>query len=740
MTRKHDRIGHVLGVVCGLLLAAAARAGGGPETTLLVVNAGSALSLAVANAYIHLRDLPERQVLWLDDVPPLETMDVETFRTRILAPVRRHLAVHGLEQEIDLIAYSAGFPYAVDFRGDEREHGLERNPHRGNAGSLTGMTFFARQVEARQIGYLGLRANHYFRRPTGPLRAAQDTRPLAGPDTIPNFEPARGFRSRYRWDLERGVAGVQPGADHRYFLSAMLGYTGVRGNSLPEITAYLRRAVASDASHPQGTVYLMENRDIRTRVRRHLFRGTIAALEARGRHAVVLSADMPGENGREPQRRTDVIGLVAGTRRVLWEQSGSVLLPGAIAESFTSFAGHFANPAQTKLTEFLRHGAAGSSGAVREPYSFVEKFPVPQMHVYYADGASLAEAYYQSVSGPYQLLIVGDPLARPFARFGEITLAHPDAGASWRGVVDVRPLVRAPAGRGVERVELWVNGRMIGAAPANVAIRLDTTRLPDGVQDLRLVAVEAGPLETRYFANWPISIDNRGRRVVVDGAPPHVHHGDAVDLAGRAEGARRVMVRHGTRMLAEAPVRGGQWRVQVPSSALGMGPVALQVVAEYADGGAARATPLPLTVGPPARLIAAQAPPAGEGVQLQIERVRDGVRLQAIVPAVGPALPKELRGGRMRMIKYEGAFEARASGLYELTVEAEGNVALTIGDALRHAATVPAGAGGIRLALPLEAGWHHFTLSVADPPGERVRAILAGPEAAFELAGERVRH
>lgn len=738
--RDHGRIGRVLGALCGLLLAAAARAGGGPETTLLVVNAGSPLSLAVANAYIQLRDLPERQVVWLDDVPPLETMDVETFRTRILAPVRRHLAVHGLEQEIDLIAYSAGFPYAVDFRSDEREHGLERNPHRGNAGSLTGMTFFARQIEARQIDYLGLRANHYFRRPTGPLRVAHDTRPLAGPDTIPNFEPARGFRSRYHWDLERGVAGAQPGTDHRYVLSAMLAYTGVRGNSLPEVTAYLRRAVASDASHPQGTVYLMENRDIRTRVRRHLFRGTIAALEARGRHAVVLSADMPGENGREPQRRTDVIGLVAGTRRVLWEQSGSVLLPGAIAESFTSFAGHFANPAQTKLTEFLRHGAAGSSGAVREPYSFVEKFPVPQMHVYYADGASLAEAYYQSVSGPYQLLIVGDPLARPFARFGEITLVEPDAAASWRGVVDVRPSVRAPAGRGVERVELWVNGQLIGAAPANTAIRLDTTRLPDGVQDLRLVAVEAGPLQTRYFARWPIRIDNRGRRVVIEGAPPHVHHGDAVDLAGRADGARRVVVRHGTRMLAEAPVRGGQWRVRVPSIALGMGPVALQVVAEYPDGGAARAAPHRLTVAPPARLIAAQVPPAGEGVRLQVERVRDGALLQAVVPAVGPALPKELRGGRMRMIKYEGAFEARVSGLYELTVEAEGDVALTIGDALRHAAAVPAGAGGIRLALPLEAGWHRFTLSVADPPGERVRAILAGPEAAFELAGERVRH
>jgi len=57
---------------------------------------------------------------------------------------------------------------------------------------------------------------------------------------------------------------------------------------------------------------------------------------------------------------------------------------------------------------------------VQEPYSLQSKFPVPFLHGYYADGCSLAEAFYQSVLRPYQLIVVGDPLARPFARFAKV--------------------------------------------------------------------------------------------------------------------------------------------------------------------------------------------------------------------------------------------------------------------------------------------------------------------------------
>src|SRR6185295_12397327 len=70
----------------------------------------------------------------------------------------------------------------------------------------------------------------------------------------------------------------------------------------------------------------------------------------------------------------------------------------------------------TTLLKFLYAGAAGSYGTVVEPCNYLEKFPSPQNYFYQARGFSLAECYYQSLTNPYQGLIVGEPLAAPFAQ------------------------------------------------------------------------------------------------------------------------------------------------------------------------------------------------------------------------------------------------------------------------------------------------------------------------------------
>ena len=99
-----------------------------------------------------------------------------------------------------------------------------------------------------------------------------------------------------------------------------------------------------------------------------------------------------------------------------WKASQSTILPGAICEHFTSFGGDMhAAAGQTPLSEWLRYGAAAASGTVTEPYAIANKFPAPMMQVHYARGCTVAESFYQSVLCPYQLLIVGDPLCRPWA-------------------------------------------------------------------------------------------------------------------------------------------------------------------------------------------------------------------------------------------------------------------------------------------------------------------------------------
>jgi hypothetical protein len=709
-----------------LMLPPAAWCGGGPETTLLVVNADSPLSLAVANEYIRLRELPERQVLWLREVPVGEVIGIDDFRRHVLSPIRDYLTHSGLDAEIDIIAYSAGFPYSVNFSQDLKRLGIERNKRVGLMGSLTGLTYFMHRVLAMDLGYLHPRANQYFRPPR---------LDLVGID----FAASRAFRSRHAW--KHGSLDSSGSLLDRYYLSVMLGYTGARGNSLPEILDYLGRAAGADGTRPAGTVYLMENSNIRSQVRQPLFPSVTAALRGNGRTVEVIAQGQPGQDGRIPHDRTDIIGLVAGTRLFDWKASGSRMLPGAIAEAFTSYGGHFAHHSQTKLSEFLRHGAAGSSGTVQEPYSFVEKFPVPHLHRYYADGSSLAEAFYLSVSSPYQLIVVGDPLARPFARFAELELVAPDPARPWQGVVRIEPHVSMPPGEVLDRVELWIDGLHAGQAGPGQAIELDTRGLADGYHDLRLVAVASGPLETRSHRSWPIRVNRHERPVSLQVERQTAVHGEVLQFSGAAAGAVAVQLYQGRRLLAEAAVKGGRWQAPVATKLLGLGQVRLRAEVRFPDGVLVRSAPLVLHIRPPVTTPGLPALSAGEGL-LAVGEMADGQQQKQVLEGLtGSSGPREWRHFSGVKASYLGLFETKASGLYELSLEAAGRVTLTIDGTVHIDRLLSAEAGGARIALELGRGWHPFELTVVDEVRPRFpQATLAGPEPPFLLEGERLRH
>jgi hypothetical protein len=812
------RLCAALGLLAGsLAVPPGAAAGGGPETTLLVVNADSPLSLRVANEYARLRQIPETHAVWLSGVPSLAAIDVATFRERVLGPIQAYLARHGLEAAVDTIAYSADFPYAVNFSAEVAARGLSKDRFRGEAASLTGLTYFGRRVAAGDLGYLG--RNHYFRanlvsrgvprrEPTAEdarrleeaqraladhayARAAEGYRrllsdypwaarawfdlarslaalgdtegalqalagaadhgwaqplatrtdrlltPLASHPGFAavvermqaaagTFESARGFRSRYVWGSSGGSPRTEP-ADSldRYYLAVMLAYTGVQGNALPEVLAYLGAAAASDGTAPDGSVYLMANPNVRSVTRERFFTATADALRERGRRAQVLQRGVDGQDGIVPIDKPDVIGAVIGARRFHWERSRSRLLPGAIAESLTSYGADFDRPKQTKLSELLRHGAAGSSGTVQEPFAIQAKFPVAYLHVHYADGCSLAEAFYQSVERPYQLLVVGDPLARPFARLTAVGLASPAPDSPWSGMVAVVPRVAARPGAPLGAVELWVDGRPIASARPAAGIPWDTRGVEDGVHELRLVAVEATPIETRSFGRWQVRVANHGLQVTVEG-PERVRLGAALALSGRADGAELVRVLQGTRELAAGAVAGGGWRLEVPSLPLGTGPVTLHVRASWPDGRAARSAPLAVWVDEPARVAPGLPPPsAPPGLQLRVRSAGGEEEVRALGPEATGL--RRLFTGRPgpASARLEGTFEVGAPGFYQLALGGEGAVRVEV-DGATVARAEPNRAGDVFVPLGLASGRHALVVEWA-PPGDRVpRVVLAG--------------
>jgi len=368
-----------------------------PGNVAVAFNADSWASTALADFYMQARGILPAHKIAVSGLSSFEEIGMDEFRERILKPVLAALEERGLREKIDCLAYSSDFPFVISFTGDIAKGA--NSPHAGGSGSLTGLTYLYESVLARDTRvYAALDSNFYAR------RAYRDESDTTGKSY--KIQPPRRFRSGTAWDRS-GESTTAP-EGRRYLLSTMLGSTSGRGLSLGEACDALARAAAADGTRPTGTIVYMTNDDVRSRTRRWGFDSAIRLLKEAGVEAVI-------ETGSLPQGRSDIAGAMVGVADFNFAASGSRILPGAICEHLTSWGGILQwGAGQTPLTEFLRHGAAGASGTVVEPLAIQAKFPDPFIQVHYVRGASLAEAFYQSVAGPYQLLIVGDPLCRPW--------------------------------------------------------------------------------------------------------------------------------------------------------------------------------------------------------------------------------------------------------------------------------------------------------------------------------------
>lgn len=849
-----------------LAWARPASAGGGPERTVVVVNADSPVSLQVAHAYARRRAIPAENLVYLEGAPTLRIVDLDTFRTRLWAPVRQQLEARGLLEHADLLAWSADFPFAVDVDAEARAKGVQPMPHVPFRASLTGLTYFWRHVEAGDTArWLDLAANRYFhpepgtrsgpagRPPTAAeataMRQAQERLQaqdwagardtykalLAGaPDLMgawydlaccharlgdkaaalealaqaiqrgwtnamhtvsdPDLEPLRadpafdalveqmtaaqarltgghashGFASGRLWDAAGApmplLAGSGEPPRERYLLSVMLGYTGEWGNSAPEVLACLERGAQSDGSQPQGTVYLLANDDVRANTREPYFPFTQGLLEGMNRRVAVLTKDKDGQDGVLPKGKADVIGAVVGAAGFAWKGTESTLLPGALVEHLTSFGADFSHGGQTKLSELLRAGSAGSAGTVGEPLALWQKFPLPSIHVHYARGCSLAEAYYQSMAGPWQTLVVGDPLARPFARFVPVTLPAALTAGPLAGVQQVEAGLPSGTAQDGARLELWVDGRLRASGPAGSPLSWDTAAEDDGAHEVRLVHVAGDAIETRSHARGRVTVANAARSVTLAGPREPPRLGTLLALGGKAAGASEVEVLLGARVLATAPVKGGAWKAEVDTLRLGPATVELVARARFPEGPAARSVPLEVTAATGASGKAPTKPapkpkkpkdakdkdgkaaapaPAGPrtGLGLRVtddkKKVHEGTLGALSDEALAKALA-DLKVEKAVRIELEGEVQVPEDGFYQLLLSGSGRLEGTWGGQR----ALDASASPTRMAFAgawLKAGWNALEL-VLEPEGPpRLSALLGGQVVTVPLAAASLR-
>ena len=458
-------------------------------------------------------------------------------------------------------------------------------------------------------------------------------------------QPAHGFRRTYGWDARGGL--VEPNTPavataQNYLLSTVLGVTSGRGNSVSEVVAALRRSAAADGTRPDGTIYFLENRDVRSTTREWAFDSAVAALRELGVTARV-------ENGVLPQGRRDVLGALLGAADFDWSAAHNVILPGAICEHLTSTGGMLQEGSeQTPCTVFIRYGAAGTSGTVTEPYALQEKFPTAFLHAHYAHGCSLAEAYYQAVAGPYQLLILGDPLCQPWARRPTPMLTGMAAGATVKDTVKLQPGARHPDNAPLARIALYVDG-LRGGVGLDVAeakpdqfVSLDTTVLPDGYHELAVVAVTGDAIEAQGRVVVPFTVDNHGLALdVTPRRPEHVVWGRPFALRVRGATGGPIQFVHNSRSIDTVP--GAADEVRIDPRQLGLGPITLYAIGMSSGGTglAVRSPPIEFNVEPPDSLRPVEGAPRPPGID---SLARHAMPLPS---ASAPSVPQTAPGLRL---------------------------------------------------------------------------------------------
>ncbi|MEW6071784.1 MAG: hypothetical protein AB1726_04190 [Planctomycetota bacterium] len=610
-----------------VLVAVPAAAGGGDsDGALLVVDPASPESMYVANYYRAARAIPDVNFVYMDP----DAADYPTFAAVNVPALLGTIANARIHQQIDYVVIPPGGGFYLSAPGLLNDGCY--TPERISISAGYTLVHIADEI----LGGLGTATSNRF------FNANEDAVAFDG--------------STYYF---QGAPSTSPSA-RRYFIGALLGYTGSLGNTLDEVLDMIDRSVAIDGTNPVGTFYFMQTSDQARSAPRHgAYPATVAAIIAAGGQAMHLYADLP-------IGYYDCQGIMTGLAEPDIDGADLALLPGSFADHLTSYAAVFDSTSQTKMSRWIAKGASGSSGAVEEPCNYPGKFPHAEMHLVYFKGMALGEAWLRKMSyTPFQSLLVGDPLTAPFARFPIVDVPNPPGNPA-SGVVTISPTATATAaGAQIARLELLVDGVHDQWAEPGEDFALDTRWYADGWHELRVLATDDAP--PKNIGRWigSIQIDNHGRSVTLAGGPATGDLSQAFDFTFSAAGgaASEVRLLQNGRVVAAAPAAAGTLRVFGQN--LGAGPVRLRAEALFTDGRAARS----------------------EFVSLQIAYA-PGAPLHAPPLAYGYA--KEVLGSQAFVVELPAAYDDDPAG-----------VAYTIVQPPAQATLLSAGSGPYRVYQPL---------------------------------------
>ena len=400
------RLCFATGLAVLFVSAAGLFAGGSGLNVVVVVNQNSTNSVQLGNYYCEMRGVPPQNLLritnWTGGNVQWTTSD---FTNSLVNPLLSMLSSRGLTNQIDYVVLSMDFPYRVVQSGGQ-----------SGQNSTTAALFYGFKPDV-----------------------------LGNSCSLPTV-------SSNSYAASEGIFRQTPpvSAGSNSWLVTML-----TSSNLAQAKAIIDRSVAADGTFPTQTVWLAKTTDLARNVRYLEFDNTIFDARVAGDFSILRT------NQDSPYGLTNLLGYQTGLAG--FNILSSAFVPGALADSLTSYGGYILDPAgQTTLLAFLNAGASGGYGTVVEPCNYPQKFPSPQDYFYQYRGFSLAECYYQSLANPYQGLIVAEPLAAPFAIPPIGAWTNLPVNSVLSGITNLTlQCSAATSNRPVQQVDLFLDGKWL---------------------------------------------------------------------------------------------------------------------------------------------------------------------------------------------------------------------------------------------------------------------------------------
>lgn len=537
---------------------ATALAGGGGESAILIIDPNDPVSVRLGHYYKNARQIPDRNVIYMAP----GAADHTAFRATNLPALSGHIEGAGIADHADYVLIAPSTTFYVNAAGMITDTCAPVT--RFSISSAYTTAFITDDFVGGGVNQT--LANRYYS----------------------TANSAVAFDSNTTW--LSGGASTQPNA-RRYYIGGLIGYTGERGNTPEQIIAMIDRGTAVEGTRPDGTIYFMSNTSDTLRNVRNTQYAAV-------RQTITSSLSRPCEIivGNLPVPEQDCAGVMTGFSYATVAGSTMTLVPGAFCEHLTSFAAMFDNFDQTKCSEWITEGASGTCGAVEEPCNYPGKFPHARFHAWYLQGATLGEAYLRSLQYvPFQNLLVGDVLAKPYAWVPQVSVAGVPAGPA-SGIIELEPSATTEQPRAtIWGFDLLIDGVLKGSVAPGGRFSVDTTHLDDGWHDVRVLAYDSTPNRTAGRWRGSMVTSNRGRSATISSTVMTGDLDDQFPVRVSADGLlpREIQIVQNGRVIGSGA--SGD-TIMIPGRSLGSGESAIHAKALFVDGREATSPPLNLSV------------------------------------------------------------------------------------------------------------------------------------------------